>query len=79
MWSILLDIGVLLAPLGAGAAAEDARPVDGVVVAQHFVPRDVDVAVVDSAQRSQPQGGERWNLHHQQRVTPENARDRVIE
>lgn len=70
---VLLDVDVLLASLRAGAAAEDARPVDRVVVAEFLVSCDVDTAVVYFSQGAQPQGGQRGDLHHQERVAPERA------
>lgn len=52
LWSVLLNIDVPLASLWAGAAAEDAGPVDGVVVTELLVSGDVDTAVVDASQRA---------------------------
>lgn len=69
--TILLDVNVLLAALWAGAAAEEACPVDGVVVAQLLVSCDVDAAVVDPPQRAQPQRCQGRDAHHQQGVAPE--------
>lgn len=45
-WSVLLDVNVFLASLRAGAAAEDSRPVDSVMVAEVLVSCDVDATVV---------------------------------
>lgn len=44
--SVLLDIDVFLAPLWAGAAAQDPRPVYSVMVAELLVPCYVHAAVV---------------------------------
>lgn len=43
---VVLEVDVLVTALRAGAAAEQTRPVDGVVVAQRLVSRYVDAAVV---------------------------------
>ena len=68
---VVSDVDVLLASLRTGAAAQDASPVDSVMVAELLVPCDVDAAVVYFPQRAQPQGGQRGDLHHQKRVAPE--------
>lgn len=44
--SVVLEIDVFVAALWAGAAAEQTRPVDVVVVAQPLVSRNVHSAVV---------------------------------
>lgn len=51
-WSVLLDVDVFLAPLRSGAAGQDARPVDSVMVAEIFVSCDVDAAVIYFPQRA---------------------------
>lgn len=50
--SVILDVDVLLASLRTGAAAEESRPVDGIVVAEIVVSFDVDAAVVYFPQRA---------------------------
>lgn len=52
------------------AAAEELRPVDGVVVAEPGVLADVDAAVADLAQGSQAQRGQGGDAHHHQGETP---------
>ena len=50
-------------------------PVDGVVVAEVGVLTDEHAAVVDLTQRSQPQRGEGWDMHHPQGETPETGEE----
>lgn len=52
------------------AAAEEPRPVDGVVVAETGVLADVDAAVADLAQGAQAQRGQRGDAHHHEGETP---------
>lgn len=52
------------------AAAEELRPVDGVVVAEPGVLADVHAAVADLAKGAQAQGGQGGDVHHHQGETP---------
>ena len=49
LWLVFLDVDGLVAALGPRAAAEEACPVDCVMVTQLTVSWDVDTAVVDLA------------------------------
>lgn len=66
--SVILDV-VFLATAGAAA---DCCPVDCVHEAELLVPSDVHSAVINVAQRAQPQGGQGGAPYHHQRVEPEN-------
>lgn len=78
--SVVLNVDVFVAALLAGAAAEQARPVDSVMVAQPLVSRDVDAAIVYPPKGAQPQRGQGGDLHHHQGVAPEHqpAKQRTV-